>query len=97
MRHHGFSCSSLYTVTPEQAQENLLIERGYPVLEVEALSESSGHLRDRVSQAGSPRPADADQPRRDLHGLRARRRRVQAFVVWSEITTELNPPRKNCI
>src|SRR5207247_2279117 len=26
MRHHGFSCSSLYTVTPEQAQENLLIE-----------------------------------------------------------------------
>src|SRR6266545_6739579 len=27
MRHHGFSCSSLYTVTPEQAQENLLIEK----------------------------------------------------------------------
>src|SRR2546430_16599419 len=26
MRHHGFSCSSLYTVTPEQAQGNLLIE-----------------------------------------------------------------------
>src|SRR5205823_3467987 len=26
MRHHGFSCSSLYTVTPEQAQENLLID-----------------------------------------------------------------------
>jgi hypothetical protein len=26
MRHHGFSCSSLYTVTPEQAQENLLIK-----------------------------------------------------------------------
>src|SRR6266700_344555 len=26
MRHHGFSCSSLYTVTPEQAQWNLLIE-----------------------------------------------------------------------
>jgi len=25
MRHHGFSCSALYTVTPEQAQENLLI------------------------------------------------------------------------
>ena len=29
MRHHGFSCSSLYTVTPEQAQENLLIEATY--------------------------------------------------------------------
>src|SRR5437762_14310646 len=27
MRHHGFSCSSLYTVTPEQAQENLLIDK----------------------------------------------------------------------
>ena len=26
MRHHGFSCSSLCTVTPEQAQENLLIK-----------------------------------------------------------------------
>src|SRR6266446_5905598 len=26
MRHHGFSCSSLYTVTPEQAQGNLLID-----------------------------------------------------------------------
>jgi hypothetical protein len=30
MRHHGFSCSSLYTVTPEQAQENLLIETLLP-------------------------------------------------------------------
>src|SRR5439155_11832162 len=34
MRHHGFSCSSLYTVTPEQAQGNLLIDdRGIRVTE----------------------------------------------------------------
>ena len=30
MRHHGFSCSSLYTVTPEQAQGNLLINVAMP-------------------------------------------------------------------
>jgi hypothetical protein len=32
MRHHGFSCSSLYTVTPEQAQGNLLIENALAIV-----------------------------------------------------------------
>ncbi len=36
MRHHGFSCSSLYTVTPEQAQGNLLIEQTEKVASIKA-------------------------------------------------------------
>jgi hypothetical protein len=41
MRHHGFSCSSLDTVTPEQAQENLLIET---LLETNGLPVKKGTL-----------------------------------------------------
>src|SRR6266487_7074704 len=45
MRHHGFSCSSLYTVTPEQAQENLLIKNW--------LNMRSGELREQELAQGS--------------------------------------------
>ncbi len=55
MRHHGFSCSSLYTVTPEQAQENLLIKQlikdGYSVIGVSTFNGAFTEQNKAINQA----------------------------------------------
>ena len=64
MRHHGFSCSSLYTVTPEQAQGNLLIQGLLMVMTLALLvySLTQRRLRQQLAAHNATIPNQIQQP-----------------------------------